>query len=392
MRFAGMDLDGYIEKSRFKETIYVARPTMPSKEEYQGYLSSIWETLWLTNEAYWHQKFTEELKKFLEVPELVLFCNGTIALLIALKILNIEEGEVITTPFTFSATPHVVCWNGLKPVFCDIQRDSYNLDPNCVEKAITPKTRAIFPVHVYGIPCDVEAFERLSKKYSIPVVYDAAHTFGCKYRGKPLCGYGDISVLSFHATKLFTTAEGGALVCHTAEQARTAYYMKNFGIADEETVVGVGINGKMTELSSAFGLALLPKVPEEINRRQNLYKLYCEQLKDCHGIQTVSVPKDCEWNYAYFPIEVDREVYGLSRDELFQRLRRCNVIVRKYFYPLCNRIPYYAERKDIPKLPTPVADEVAQRILCLPMYGNLPYEYVIKICELIKTFPEWTNT
>jgi len=384
-----MELNEYIEQKRFPEAVYVTRPTMPAEDEYRSFLSKIWETLWLTNEAYWHQQFTSALKKYLNVSELVLFCNGTIALLIALKILNIKEGEVITTPFTFPATPHIICWNGLKPIFCDIQSGGYNLDPQKVEEYITPNTKAILPVHVYGIPCDVDAFSALSKKYSIPIIYDSAHTFGCRYRGHSLCSYGDLSVLSFHATKLFTTAEGGALICHKAEQAKLAYYMKNFGIADEETVVGVGINGKMNELSSAFGLASLPKVDEEIKKRKEIYKLYCEGLKDCKGIQTVAEPENCDWNYAYFPIKVDREQYGISRDILFKRLRECNVIARKYFYPLCNRIPYYAERRDIPKIPTPVAEQTAEQILCLPMYGNLPPEYIIKICEMIKTFPEW---
>ncbi len=384
-----MDLEQYIEKVRFPEMVYVTRPMMPPMEDFQSYLSSIWKSLWLTNEAYWHQKFTEALKQYLQVPEVVLFCNGTIALLIALKILNIKEGEVITTPFTFPATPHIICWNGLTPVFCDIEPGGYNLDPKEVEKAITSNTKAILPVHVYGIPCNVDAFDAISKKYSIPVIYDSAHTFGCWYRGKSLCFYGDISVLSFHATKLFTTAEGGALVCHKPEQARLAYFMKNFGIADEETVIGVGINGKMSELSSAFGLACLPRVEKEIKKRKEIYKLYCEQLKDCPGIKTVPEPEDCEWNYAYFPIEISKEEYGISRNELYRRFRQCNVVVRKYFYPLCNQIPYYANRDDIPKLPVPVAEKTAEQILCLPMYGNLPHKYVIKICEMIKTFREW---
>ncbi|HOQ31901.1 MAG TPA: DegT/DnrJ/EryC1/StrS family aminotransferase [Candidatus Hydrogenedens sp.] len=386
-----MDLNEYMERERFSEAVYITRPMMPTQVEYHSFLSKIWETLWLTNEAHWHQQFTSALKKYLNVSELVLFCNGTIALLIALKILDIEEGEVITTPFTFPATPHIICWNGLKPVFCDIQAGGYNLDPQKVEEYITPNTKAILPVHVYGIPCDVDGFSALSRKYSIPIIYDSAHTFGCWYRGRSLCDYGDLSVLSFHATKLFTTAEGGALICHKPEQAQMAYFMKNFGIADEETVVGVGINGKMNELSSAFGLASLPKVTEEISKRKSLYKLYCEQLNDCMGIQTVSEPKDCDWNYAYFPIEVNKAEYGISRDELYKRLRLCNVIARKYFYPLCNRIPYYAQRTDIPKIPTPNADKTAEQVLCLPMYGSLPHEYVIKICEMIKTFPKWAD-
>ncbi len=384
-----MDLNRYIEQHRFKESIYVTRPIMPSFDQYQQYLSSIWNSLWLTNEAYWHQKFTEALKQYLNVKELVLFCNGTIALLIALKILNIEEGEVITTPFTFPATPHVICWNGLKPVFCDIQKDTYGLDPKQVEEAITPRTKAILPVHVYGIPCDVDAYETISRKYSIPIIYDSAHTFGCRFRGRALCDYGDISVLSFHATKLFSTAEGGALICHNPEQARLAYFMKNFGIADEETIIGVGINGKMSELSASFGLALLPMVDEEIKKRNELYNLYCERLKNCSGIKLVSIPKGCEWNYAYFPIEIDKEQYGLTRDELYQRLRSCNIIVRKYFYPLCNKIPYYITHSQIPTHPTPIAEEISQRILCLPMYGSLNPEIVLQICELIQTFPTW---
>lgn len=381
-------LESYIDSHRFPEPIYVTRPVFPDIQQYQTYLNRVWETGWLTNEAYWHQEFAQALKDYLGVKELVLFCNGTIALLVALKVLELGEGEVITTPFTFPATAHVIAWNGLKPVFCDIDRTTYGLDPKRVEEAITTRTKAILPVHVYGLPCDVDAFNQISKKYSIPVIYDSAHTFGCRYRGVALCSYGDLSVLSFHATKLFTTAEGGALICSSPEQAKYAYYLKNFGIADEETVVGVGINGKMSELSACFGLAVLPMVEMEIQQRRRVFEQYQQELNGVQGIKTIEIPSELQWNYAYFPIEVE-DIYGISRDELYRRLRRCNVFVRKYFFPLCNKIPCYESGSLSMSFPCPVAEDVSQRILCLPIYGNLSNDVVIKICEMIKAFPEW---
>jgi len=386
---AQYSLEKYITENKFSEPVYVTRPYLPEMSNYTQYLESVWDSRWLTNEAYWHQKFADALKNYLGVDNLVLFCSGTIALLVAIKLYNFTEGEIITTPFTFPATPHVIAWNGLKPVFCDIDAESYVLDPKAVERAITERTRAIMPVHVYGLPCDVSAFETLSRKYSIPIIYDSAHTFGCIYRGRALCSYGDLSVLSFHATKLFTTAEGGALVCRSEEQARLAYYLKNFGIADEETVVGVGINGKMSELSACLGLASLASVDKEISNREMLYSVYISELKDVPGIKTIRIPNGLKWNYAYFPIEVRADRYGITRDELFNRLRRCNVIVRKYFYPLCSKIPYYSSIPGTVPYPLHIAEEVANTILCLPMYGNLQEETVIKICKLIKEFPQW---
>ncbi len=346
-------LERYIEENRFPEPIYVTRPYLPEFKHYVQYIESVWESRWLTNEAYWHRRFTESLKQYLGVNNLVVFCNGTIALLIAIKLYDFTDGEIITTPFTFPATPHVIAWNGLKPVFCDITRETYTLDPESVERAITERTRAIMPVHVYGLPCDVIAFERISRKYSVPIIYDSAHTFGCFYNGRALCSYGDVSVLSFHATKLFTTAEGGALICHNEEQERLAYYLKNFGIADEETVVGVGINGKMSELSACLGLAGLENIEGEITNRKKLFDVYISELKDVQGIRTIRIPPGLEWNYAYFPIEVRAEEYGITRDELFMRLRRCNVVVRKYFYPLCSKISCYSSMPGAVPYPLP---------------------------------------
>ncbi|MCX8064862.1 MAG: DegT/DnrJ/EryC1/StrS family aminotransferase [Candidatus Hydrogenedentes bacterium] len=382
-------LERYIEENKFSEPLYVTRPMLPDLSTFENYLESVWKSRWLTNEAYWHQRFNEELKKYLRVENLVLFCNGTLALLVALKLYNFEDGEIITTPFTFPATPHVIAWNGLKTVFCDIDPETFNLDPRAVERAITEKTRAIVPVHVYGLPCDVTAFEGLSRKYSLPIVYDSAHTFGCFYKGKALCSYGDLSVLSFHATKLFTTAEGGALVCHSKEQERLAYYLKNFGIADEETVVGLGINGKMSELSACLGLAGLPGIQEEISRRKKVYEIYLSEIGGIPGIRTAKIPDGLEWNYAYFPIKINAELYGIDRDELYRRLRACNVIVRKYFYPLCSKIEPYSMDSDTVPYPLDIAEEVANSILCLPMYGDLSEETVRKVCELIREFPQW---
>lgn len=382
-------LDRYIESNKFSEPVYVTRPLLPDLEVFNSYLQSIWESRWLTNEAYWHRQFNDALKRYLGVDNLVLFCNGTLALLIAIKLYNFKDGEIITTPFTFPATPHVIAWNGLKPVFCDICPETFNLDPVAVEQAINEKTRAIMPVHVYGLPCDISAFEKLSRKYSLPVIYDSAHTFGCFYHGKALCSYGDLSVLSFHATKLFTTAEGGALVCHSKEEERLANYLKNFGIADEETVIGLGINGKMSELSACLGLATLPSIREEISKRRNLYEIYISELREVPGIKTPKIPEGLEWNYAYFPILINRELYGITRDELFRRLRASNVIVRKYFYPLCSNISPYSNLSGVVPAPLTNAEKVANSVLCLPMYGSLSEEIVLKICRLIKEFPQW---
>lgn len=376
------------DEYRFPEPVFVTRPTMPSLAAYTEILSEVWESRWLTNNAAVHERLERALREYLGVEHLALFSNGTLALLIALQALGIEEGEVITTPFTFPATPHVILWNRLRPVFCDIEPDAFNLDPARVEAAITPATRAILPVHVYGNPCRVEALEELARKRGIPVVYDAAHTFGARYRGRALSAWGDMAMLSFHATKLFTTGEGGALVCRDAELLQRVRFFKNFGIADEETVIGPGINGKMCELQAAFGLLQLGGVDNEIARRRAVAEVYRSGLAGIPGIRIPAEAPETQHNYAYFPILVDPERYALHRDDLYTRLRECNVITRKYFHPLCSHIPCYAGLPSAAPANLPVAEEVARRILCLPIYGALDLDDAARICGLIRRLHE----
>src|ERR1022692_1023493 len=278
-------LDQIVNEYRLSEPVYVTRPTMPALEEYTDYLRGIWERRWLTNDGVLHQELERRLCNYLGVEHLSLFCNGTIALLVALNALRINSGEVITTPFTFPATAHVLYWNGIRPVFCDIDEATFNLDPNSIERLIGPDTKAILAVHVYGTPCDVDAIQAIADRHGLRVIYDAAHGFGVKYRGRSILEYGDLSMLSFHATKLFTTIEGGALISRTAAQQHRINFLKNFGIAGEEEVIGPGINGKMDEFQAAFGLLHLRMVEEEMTRRQAVATIYRERLTRVPGLK-----------------------------------------------------------------------------------------------------------
>ena len=376
--------DHIVSAYRLSEPVYVTRPTMPAIDDYSGYLRGIWERRWLTNEGVLHQELERRLCEYLGIEHLSLFCNGTTALLVALNALRIDSGEVITTPFTFPATAHVLYWNGLRPVFCDIDRTTFNIDPNHIERLISSDTKAILAVHVYGTPCDVDAIQAIADRHGLHVIYDAAHAFGVKYRGQPIVAYGDLSMLSFHATKLFSTIEGGALVSRTAAQRTRINFLKNFGIAGEEEVIGPGINGKMDEFQAAFGLLHLRMVEDEIALRKGIAGIYRERLAEVPGL---TLPRESELtqpNYAYVPILVDPDAYGLSRDDLFQTLRRCNIMARKYFYPLVSRAPCYAALPSADPVRLPVAERAASRVLCLPIYGTLPSQSVQTICDVIE--------
>lgn len=370
----------------FSEPIYVGQPTMPRLEDYTGLLAKIWERRWLTNQGEMHVELERRLDAYLETEHLSLFCNGTLALMVALQMLRLNKGEIITTPFTFPATAHVLYWNGIKPVFCDIDPHTYNLDPARIEGLITPDTRAIVPVHVYGTPCDVDAIQTIADRHGLPVIYDAAHAFGARYRGRSLCSYGDAAVLSFHATKLFTTGEGGALIVRNGTQKARVDYLKNFGIAGPEEVIGPGINGKMNEFQAAFGLLQLDGIAQEIANRRAIDRRYRSRLGGLPGLTMLAELPDAERNYSYFPILVDAAAYGHSRDELCERLARYNVFARKYFFPLCSQYPCYASLPSSKWEVLPNAERIARQVLCLPMYGGLPLESVDRIAAIVESF------
>lgn len=372
-----------IEQYRLKENIYVTRPVLPKLEQYTEILEQIWQTKWLTNDGRYHIEFEKQLKEYLQVNHLNLFVNGTIALLVALQALRINSGEVITTPFTFPATAHVLHWNRVRPVFCDIDPKTFALDPTRIEGLINPDTKAILAVHVYGIPCDVSAIQEIADRHGLLVIYDAAHAFGVKIHGRSILEYGDLSALSFHATKLFNSIEGGALVSHSEKMYDRIRFLKNFGIAGEETVIGPGINGKMNEFQAAFGLLELELVDQEIESRKQLTELYRSKLKDLPGIWYLEEIPDVQQNYGYFPILVDPGQYGMDRDFLCDILRSCNIFPRKYFYPLCSTYPCYGALPSSSRENLPVANRIAKQVLCLPLYGQLSPETVNRICDII---------
>ena len=361
--------------------IYVTQPLMPPLEEFMPYLEKIWESKWLTNGGPFHQELEAALADYLGVEHLALFANGTIALVTALQTLRIT-GEVITTPYSFVATAHALMWNSITPVFVDIASDTCNLDPHKIEQAITPRTTAIMPVHCYGTPCDVGPIQEIADTYGLKVIYDAAHAFGVKHEGESLCKHGDLSMLSFHATKVFTTFEGGALVCPDAKTKQRVDYLKNFGHAGEVTVVAPGINGKMNELQAAFGMLQLKHIDEAIARRCAVDALYRELLTGVAGVACLERLPDTVSNYAYFPIFVDAD-YPLSRDALNQRLRESGIYARRYFYPLIAEFPMYRglPSADLDKLP--VALETSRSVLCLPIYPALEMSVVEGVCQII---------
>ena len=372
-----------VRRHRFDRPIYITRPTLPKLEDFKRRLEPVWASAWLTNDGALHDELRAALIDHLGVEHLSLCCNGTVALLLALQAAGIDGGEVITTPFTFPATPHVLHWNGVRPVFCDIEEQWFTLDPERIEGMIGPDTRAILPVDVFGYPCDVEAIQTVADRHGLVVIYDAASMMGVRYRGESILRWGDHSILSFHATKLFSTAEGGAVVSRTGSNRQRVDFLKNFGIADEETVIGPGINGKLNELQAAFGLLQLEQVGAEIANRKALTGIYRERLRDVPGITFQEDSPEVLHNYAYFTILVDPQRYGMTRDELWEALELFNVVTRRYFHPLCSHYPFYSALPSARPEDLPVAERVAERILCLPLYGTLEAQAVENVCTII---------
>lgn len=345
--------------------LYVTQPYLPPLEEFIPYLKKIWETKKLTNSGPFHEQLEKALCEFLGVESIALFANGTIALVTALQALRVT-GEVITTPYSFVATAHSLLWNGIKPVFADIDPETLNLDPARIEAAITPQTTAIMPVHCYGRPCDVDAIQRIADNYNLRVIYDAAHAFGVRCASGSVLRYGDLSVLSFHATKVFTTCEGGAIVCPDAKTKQRIDHLKNFGFVDEVTVVAPGINGKMAEVNAALGLLQLKYFDQAIARRKEIDATYRARLQRVRGIRCLSPPDKEFSNFAYFPILVESD-YPISREVLYQYLKADNIHPRRYFYPLISDFPMYRGLSSAQRDNLPVANRVAEQVLCLPI-------------------------
>lgn len=354
---------------------------MPDLEEFIPYLREIWESKVLTNGGPFHQRFEQELCDYLGVKHIALFANATIGLVTALQALRIT-GEVITTPYSFVATAHSLLWNGIKPVFVDIDPDTLNLDPKKIEAAITPQTTAIMPVHCYGHPCDVERIQAIADTYGLKVIYDAAHAFGVQCHCGSVLAHGDLSVLSFHATKVFNTFEGGAIVCPDEKTRQRINYLKNFGFADEVTVVAPGINGKMSEFNAALGVLQLKGIDRALADRKALDEHYRSVLENAPGIRCVGSTGETRSNYAYFPILIQPD-YPLSRDALYQTFRDNDILVRRYFFPLISDFPMYRGLPSAAPKNLPVARKVAQQVLCLPIYPGLGHDQVDRVLDLL---------
>lgn len=360
--------------------ILVTQSSMPDYEDYCKEIRELWDSKWLTNMGAKHQQLQKELLEYLDVPKLDLFTNGHMALELSLQALRLE-GEVITTPFTFASTTQAIVRNGLTPVFCDVNDVDFTMDVTKIESLITDKTCAIMPVHVYGNICDVEEIERIAKKHNLKVIYDAAHVFGVKYKGKGIGSYGDVSCFSFHATKVFNTVEGGTACFSDAEFGDTLFRLKNFGIRDQETVDEIGANAKMNEFCAAMGLCNLRLVDGEIAKRKAVAERYRSRLEGVKGIQLSPVQDDVQSNYAYFPVIFDEAVFGEDRDSVMKRLAEHGIGARKYFYPLTNTFDCYKGRYDAND--TPVALRLSQQVLTMPLYADLPLDEVDRICDVI---------
>lgn len=363
------------------DDIMVTRSSMPTLDEYVEEIKTIWDSHWLTNMGPKHKQLEKELKNFLSVENIELFTNGHMALELALQAMNLS-GEVITTPFTFASTTHAIVRNGLKPVFCDINPEDFTIDVEMLENLITNETCAIVPVHVYGNICDIEKIESIAKKYNLKVIYDAAHAFGVTYKGRGIMNYGDASMLSFHATKVFNTIEGGAICYKDKEFGNTLSKLKNFGIIDQENVEAVGSNAKMNEFCAAMGLCNLRHIETEINKRKTIVDKYNQLLSGIPGIRINKIQENVQSNYAYYPIIVNESEYGMSRDDLFLKLAESGIKARKYFYPITNSFKCYQDYYSVTD--TPIALEFSKRVLTLPLYADLEIKNVKKICNLIK--------
>ena len=361
-------------------SILVTKSSMPTLEEYIDEIKSIWETTWLTNMGEKHKKLTAELKEYLEVPNISLLVNGHMALELTIQAFRLR-GEVITTPFTFASTTHAIVRNGLKPVFCDIKEDDYTINPDLIEKLITPNTSAIVPVHVYGNICDIEKIEHIAKKHGLKVIYDAAHAFGEKKDGVAVGNFGDASMFSFHATKVFHTIEGGASIFKDEKIGERLYHLKNFGIMGEEIVEDVGANAKMNEFCAAMGICNLRHIDDEIEKRRKVVEHYRERLKNVPGIRLKPIQEGVKENYAYFPILIDGSVYKKSRNQIYDELHENDIFARKYFYPLTCDFDCYSKRFDAGDIP--VARKISRSVLTLPLAADYDIDVIDKVCDII---------
>lgn len=361
--------------------ITVTQPYLPPLVEFIPYLEKIWENKWLTNNGPYHQQLEKELSKHLEVEHISLFVNGTIALVTALQTLRIT-GEVITTPYSFVATSHSLLWNNLKPVFVDIDRDTLNIDPEKIERAITAETTAILAVHCYGCPCAVERIQKIADTYGLKVIYDAAHAFGVRYKGKSILDWGDLSVLSFHATKVYNTFEGGAIISREPKLKQRIDFLKNFGFADEVTIMAPGINGKMNEVQAAFGLLQLKHLGRAINSRKLIAEYYRKALVGIKGLGLLPAPLSATENYSYFPVLIGPE-FPMSRDKVYLEMRREGIYARRYFFPLISDMPMYKGGVSSPPDNLKVASMISKQVLCLPIYPDLSMSDQQKVINLL---------
>lgn len=363
-----------------EKEIFVTRSSLPPFEEYVDKIQDIWKTHYLTNMGKYHCELEKKLIEYLEVQNLSLFVNGHMALELSLQAMDLGRGEVITTPFTFASTTHAIVRNGLTPVFCDINETDYTLDPEKIVKLITDKTVAILPVHVYGNICDIDAIDKIAKKYNLKVIYDAAHAFSEKYNGIGIGNFGDLSMFSFHATKVFNTIEGGAACFKNKDLASSLYSLKNFGIRSEESVNGIGVNAKMNEFQAAMGICNLNHIEEEIQKRKAVADKYKERLENISGIKLNRVDDKATSNYAYFPIVINEKVFGENRNEIYDRLKRNNIYARKYFYPLTSLYDCYHGRFEAD---IPIALYISERVLTLPIYSELSFQDIDRICDIV---------
>lgn len=364
------------------ELITVTSPLLPNLDDFNEMLKQIWASKWITNNGSFHKQLEKELAVYLKVPYISLFTNGTLPLITALQALRIT-GEVITTPYSFVATSHALWWNGIKPVFVDIDPTTGNINPDKIEAAITPKTTAIMPVHVYGKPCDTKRIQEIADQYGLKVIYDAAHAFGVEVNGESILNAGDLSTLSFHATKVYNTVEGGAMVMHDEKMKKRIDYLKNFGFANETTVVGPGINSKMDEVRSAYGLLNLKQVDAAIEARHQVAIKYREVLRNVEGVTFFDDIPGVRHNYSYFPIFIDAKKYGMTRDELYFKMKEQNVLGRRYFYPLISEFSTYRGLESAKPENLPEAHKMADSVICLPMHHALSNDDIQRILDSI---------
>lgn len=364
----------------FKNPIYVTRTILPPMNKVYEKLKEVWETKWVTNFGKQHETLEIELKKYLKVKNLTLFCNGTLALELGIKALNLS-GEIITTPFTFPATINSIVLNNIKPVFCDINIDDFNINAEEIENLINEKTTAILPVHVFGNPCEIEKIEEIARNYNLKIIYDAAHCFGVEYKNRPIGIFGDITMFSFHATKIYHTIEGGALTYINKELNEKLKLLRNFGLAKEGTEILLsGTNAKMNEIQALIGLLNLEIIENEMEKRKKLTETYRDYLKNVKGIKYLEEKQQVKYNYQYFPILIDEDEFGLSRDQVLNQMYEFNIFPRKYFFPLSSEYKYLKNKNNIS---LPNAEKIVSQIMCLPLYGDLNFDDIIKICQVL---------